>query len=276
MTTIGFGDLYPTTFMAKMITTTICYLGVAFWCLPSGIIGSVRDLYFFYFYLFYHFLNIFKGLAIKVQEQKRDEALNRLVPAAASVIRNWWRLRCAYQNDRFIATWKIYKLTQRRINTLTPQSNQNPSSASPLISNTPSDLNSFRSTSPKINNIRRKSITCFEDLPKRYITAIKILRLLKYLSSCKKFHQAKNPIDLKDVVTENTQVNNRLTIMLNDIQRRLDFVLGTTKPASYLPDEQKRQLSLSARIEKIEQLTNQFEIKLNYLEQLALTLTENN
>ncbi len=41
MTTIGFGDLYPTTYIAKMITTTICLLGVAFWCLPAGIIGSV-------------------------------------------------------------------------------------------------------------------------------------------------------------------------------------------------------------------------------------------
>ena len=41
MTTIGFGDLYPTTYIAKMITTTICFLGVAFWCLPAGIIGSV-------------------------------------------------------------------------------------------------------------------------------------------------------------------------------------------------------------------------------------------
>jgi hypothetical protein len=41
MTTIGFGDLYPTTYIGKIITTTICYLGVAFWCLPTGIIGSV-------------------------------------------------------------------------------------------------------------------------------------------------------------------------------------------------------------------------------------------
>ena len=46
MTTIGFGDIYPKTFIAKMITTTITYLGVAFWCLPSGIIGSVRDFHF--------------------------------------------------------------------------------------------------------------------------------------------------------------------------------------------------------------------------------------
>ncbi|CAF4560948.1 unnamed protein product, partial [Rotaria magnacalcarata] len=41
-----------------MITTTICFLGVAFWCLPAVIIGS--------------------GLAIQVQEKKRDEALSRL------------------------------------------------------------------------------------------------------------------------------------------------------------------------------------------------------
>jgi len=70
MTTIGFGDLYPTTFMAKIITTTICYLGVAFWCLPSGIIGSVRDLNFFYFYLFYHFFKYFQGSCYKSSRTK--------------------------------------------------------------------------------------------------------------------------------------------------------------------------------------------------------------
>ncbi|CAF0862117.1 unnamed protein product [Adineta ricciae] len=253
MTTIGFGDIYPTTFIAKMITTTICYLGVAFWCLPAGIIGS--------------------GLAIKVQEQKRDEALNRLVPAAASLIRNWWRFRCAQQGDRFVATWKIYTLMQRRVNELIP-----PSSAPPFHRYTSSqtrEKNPFRTnplTTPIPSQIRRKSITSIEDLPKRYVTAIKILRLLKYSSARKKFQQAKQPIDLKEVVTENTQMNNRLSIMLNDIHRRLDLTLGTTKPASYLPDEQKRQLSLSARIETIEQLTNRFESKLDYLEQLALTL----
>jgi len=52
MTTIGFGDLYPTTFIAKIVTTTICYLGVAFWCLPAGIIGSVRDFLIIFFSLF--------------------------------------------------------------------------------------------------------------------------------------------------------------------------------------------------------------------------------
>ncbi len=238
---------------------------------------------FFYLSSFCHLY--VKGLAIKVQEQKRDEAFNRLVPAAASVIRNWWRLRCAYRGNRFVATWKIYTLIQRRVNALIPppSSKKNPSSAPPFIrslsSNTSREMNPLRfnsTTIPKLNNIRRKSITNIEDLPNRYVTAIKIIRLLKYSSSCKKFQEAKKPIDLKEVVTENTQMNNRLSIMLNDIQRRLDLAVGTTKPASYLSDEQKRQLSLSARIEKVEQLTNQFETKLDYLEQLALNLNGKN
>lgn len=114
-----------------------------------------------------------------------------------------------------------------------------------------------------------------EDLPKRYVTAIKILRMMKYSASSKKYQQAKRPIDLKDVVTENTQMNNRLSIMLNDIQRRLDAILGTSKPASFLSDEQKRQLSLVARIEQVEEKVFQFEAKLNHLEKLALALIEN-
>ena len=177
--------------------------------------------------------------------------------------------------------WRIYTLTQRRVNIRSP-SKHNPESAPPLVTystiNSGSETNPFRynPTNPiKSTHIRRKSVTSIEDLPKRYVTAIKILRILKYSVACKKFHQAKRPIDIKDVVKENTQMNNRLSIMLNDVQRRLDLALGTTKPASYLSDEQKRQLSLSARIEKVEEIANQFETKLTYLEQLALTLVEN-
>jgi len=210
--------------------------------------------------------NFLQGLAIKVQEQKRDEALSRLVPAAASVIRNWWRLRCAYRGKQFTATWKIYGLMQRRVTALSSPQSQEPKSAPP------GQTNPFRSS--KFYPIRRKSITSFDDLPSRYRAAIKVLRILKYSSSCKKFHQASKPVDLKDIVTENTQVNNRLSMMLNDIQRRLDFVLGTTKLPSFLSIEDKRQLSLSARIEQLEELTNQFETKLNYLEQLALNLMQ--
>ncbi|CAF1442871.1 unnamed protein product [Rotaria magnacalcarata] len=264
MTTIGFGDLFPTTYIAKMITTTICFLGVAFWCLPAVIIGS--------------------GLAIQVQEKKRDEALSRLVPAAATVIRNWWRLRCVHHRDRFVSTWKIYSIIPRRTH-VHPSLKPNLEKAASIVESTeqtptavdPSRFHFINLPTPttQSNHMRRKSITSIEDLPKRYVTAIKIIRTLKYSVACKKFQEAKRPIDIKDVVKENTQTNNRLSTMLVDIQRRLDLVLGTTKPASYLSDVEKRQLSLSARIEKVEEIAKRFETKLNQLEQLASSLIKN-
>jgi hypothetical protein len=62
-----------------MITSCLCICGVAFWTLPSGIIGS--------------------GFALKVEQKKREKQFNRLVPAAASFIQNWWRLSSAYQTN---------------------------------------------------------------------------------------------------------------------------------------------------------------------------------
>jgi hypothetical protein len=70
MTTIGFGDLSPTTFTGKIITTTICYLGVAFWCLPSGIIGSVCNNYVFFFSSIISFLYYFEGSCYKSSRTK--------------------------------------------------------------------------------------------------------------------------------------------------------------------------------------------------------------
>lgn len=226
----------------------------------------------------------FKGLAIKVQEQKRDEAVSRLIPAAASVIANWWRLRCAQRGHDFIATWRIYSLVQRRVIKYSvpefPQTNSTSSTIQHSVSHSEERNSSRRSRTrrtvkPKID-VRKKPINSIDDLPKRYITAIKIIRVIKYASACKKFHHAKHPMNINEVVHENNQMTNRVSIMLNDIQRRLDLALGTKKVAQYLPDDQKRQLSLSARIEYVEKLTNQFESKLNYLEQLATNLIEHN
>lgn len=98
--------------------------------------------------------------------------------------------------------------------------------------------------------------------------------MLKYSAACKKFQQAKKPVDLKDVVKENTQMSHRVSSTLSEIQRRLDFGLGTIKTASFLTDERKHQLSLNARLDQIEIFTNQFQQKLEYLEELAFSLVE--
>lgn len=59
--------------MGKIIATTLCIVGVAFWTLPGGIIGS--------------------GFALKVEQKNKKKQFNRLIPAAASLIQAWWRMK---------------------------------------------------------------------------------------------------------------------------------------------------------------------------------------
>lgn len=73
MTTIGYGDRSPRTFYGKIIATTLCIVGVAFWTLPGGIIGS--------------------GFAFKIEETNKKNQLKRLLPAAATLIQSWWRVK---------------------------------------------------------------------------------------------------------------------------------------------------------------------------------------
>ena len=99
--------------------------------------------------------------------------------------------------------------------------------------------------------------------------------MLKYSIACKKFQDAKRPIDIKDLVKENTKMNNRLSVMLNEVQRRLDFTLGTTRTASFLSDEEKRKTTLIARVENVETLADRLQSQLTQLEQLAIKLVKN-
>jgi hypothetical protein len=67
------GDRSPRTFYGKIVATSLCILGVAFWTLPGGIIGT--------------------GFAILVEQKNKKKQFNRLVPAAAKLIQAWWRMK---------------------------------------------------------------------------------------------------------------------------------------------------------------------------------------
>lgn len=67
------GDKSPKTSGGKIIATGLCIVGVAFWTLPGGIIGS--------------------GFALKVEQRNKKKQFDRLLPAAATLIQTWWRMK---------------------------------------------------------------------------------------------------------------------------------------------------------------------------------------
>ncbi|XP_043915120.1 potassium voltage-gated channel subfamily KQT member 1 [Protopterus annectens] len=86
VTTIGYGDKVPQTWIGKTIASCFSVFAISFFALPAGILGS--------------------GFALKVQQKQRQKHFNRQIPAAASLIQTAWR--CYAAENPNSATWKIY------------------------------------------------------------------------------------------------------------------------------------------------------------------------
>ncbi|KAI6241843.1 KCNQ potassium channel [Aphelenchoides fujianensis] len=88
LTTVGYGDLSPITWPGKVIGSCCSLMGISFFALPAGILGS--------------------GFALKVQQHQRQKHLIRRRVPAARFIQCLWRHCCAAPESRSQATWKIY------------------------------------------------------------------------------------------------------------------------------------------------------------------------
>nr|XP_055064745.1 potassium voltage-gated channel subfamily KQT member 1.1 isoform X1 [Misgurnus anguillicaudatus] len=78
VTTIGYGDKVPQTWIGKTIASCFSVFAISFFALPAGILGS--------------------GFALKVQQKQRQKHFNRQIPAAACLIQAFWRC-FALEND---------------------------------------------------------------------------------------------------------------------------------------------------------------------------------
>jgi len=83
--TIGYGDIAPQNWMAKIITCIFAFIGTAFFALPAGILGS--------------------GFALQVAQNQKQKHFNRRRFPAAVAIQYAWRLFAANPSYYSTATW---------------------------------------------------------------------------------------------------------------------------------------------------------------------------
>ncbi|XP_054633759.1 potassium voltage-gated channel subfamily KQT member 1 isoform X5 [Dunckerocampus dactyliophorus] len=100
VTTIGYGDKIPQTWIGKAIASCFSVFAISFFALPAGILGS--------------------GFALKVQQKQRQKHFNRQIPAAASLIQTLWRCYAAEKPNGCAATWKMYVLTPDAVTAVEP------------------------------------------------------------------------------------------------------------------------------------------------------------
>ncbi|XP_015738733.2 potassium voltage-gated channel subfamily KQT member 4 isoform X2 [Coturnix japonica] len=89
LTTIGYGDKTPQTWLGRMLAAGFALLGISFFALPAGILGS--------------------GFALKVQEQHRQKHFEKRRTPAANLIQAAWRLYSTDTSRGYLtATWCYY------------------------------------------------------------------------------------------------------------------------------------------------------------------------
>ncbi|XP_054601181.1 potassium voltage-gated channel subfamily KQT member 4 isoform X2 [Nothobranchius furzeri] len=89
LTTIGYGDKTPRTWQGRVLAAAFALLGISFFALPAGILGS--------------------GFALKVQEQHRQKHFEKRRMPAANLIQAAWRLYSTDAKHSYLtATWYFY------------------------------------------------------------------------------------------------------------------------------------------------------------------------
>ncbi|XP_063224773.1 potassium voltage-gated channel subfamily KQT member 1 [Bacillus rossius redtenbacheri] len=304
VTTIGYGDTVPKTWMGKIVASCFSVFAISFFALPAGILGS--------------------GFALKVQQKQRQKHFNRQIPAAAMLIQCLWRCYAADKSFNSAATWKIYVKDASQPN----QSSSTPLGKSLMIQvakkasvlkrrksknrmEVPSNAlegsgNSNRRESegdvvfyieePKAgtpNRVRREGrgslftsqtssvteaasdeIDIDMDEPQRVTTlteahrnAIRAIRKIKYFVARRKFQQARKPYDVRDVIEQYSQGHLNMMVRIKELQRRLDQTLG--KPGSYLAGFDRsgnvKPMTIGARLYRVEQQLTVMDKKIDQL-----------
>ncbi|EFA11047.2 Potassium voltage-gated channel subfamily KQT member 5-like Protein [Tribolium castaneum] len=292
--TVGYGDMVPETWQGKIIASFCALLGISFFALPAGILGS--------------------GFALKVQQQQRQKHMIRRRQPAAMLIQSLWRCYAADEHSLSVATWKIHQVPlpspPSRVSSSfkhnasfvsrlpTIRRHKSTSLHSPSMHKGPPrsgrsfvDLNASAENLGGVSNNGSRNLSHSEDsvaetmLSKknsddeddepRYIQltnqhkgAIRAIRKLKYFVARKKFREALKPYDVKDVIEQYSSGHADLLNRVKNLQFRLDQILG--KQGSKAKDVYASKISLASRVVKVERQVDDIESKIDQLLELYM------
>ncbi|XP_016150787.1 potassium voltage-gated channel subfamily KQT member 5-like [Sinocyclocheilus grahami] len=251
LTTIGYGDKTPKTWTGRMLSAGFALLGISFFTLPAGILGS--------------------GFALKVQEQHRQKHFEKRRNPAACLIQCVWRSYAADENSVSVATWKPHL---KALHTCSPTKKDQGESSTSVICG----LTLFRcEANVGVDEaFDEKGCHCdmsAEDLPPALKTVIRAVRIMKFHVAKKNFKETLRPYDVKDVIEQYSAGHLDMLCRIKSLQTRVDQILGRGQ----MPMDKKvrekllsdgdilEDVSMLGRVCKVERQVQSIEAKVDSL-----------
>ncbi|CAF4393751.1 unnamed protein product, partial [Rotaria sp. Silwood2] len=198
--TIGYGDRVPHTWAGRIVTACLSMIGIAFFSLPAGILGS--------------------GFALHVQQKEKQKMYHKQYPAAAQLIQTAWRMYATSRPQQDNATWRLYKLVDPTFGEKMISRSRNNS----LLRRRSAAHNFGDQSSSDSSPLTNKIGT--DQLPEKFKQAIRVMRRMKFFVARRKFQEARKPSDMTEIVKQTAEDNQTLMVKLKDLQRKLDSTLG--------------------------------------------------
>ncbi|XP_051981996.1 potassium voltage-gated channel subfamily KQT member 5 isoform X2 [Xyrauchen texanus] len=266
LTTIGYGDKTPKTWTGRMLSAGFALLGISFFTLPAGILGS--------------------GFALKVQEQHRQKHFEKRRNPAACLIQAVWRYYSTDVSRPYLeATWRHYESTvpvhrhdqgesstsqklsfKDRVRMASPRGQsiksrqasvtdrRSPGAEISTDGSSPAKVQkswSFNDRTRFRPSLRLKSQSrstpegeanagvdegfdekgCHcdmlaDDLPSTLKSVIRAVRIMKFHVAKKKFKETLRPYDVKDVIEQYSSGHLDMLCRIKSLQTRVDQILG--------------------------------------------------
>uniref|UniRef100_A0A665UCI9 Potassium voltage-gated channel subfamily Q member 4 n=1 Tax=Echeneis naucrates TaxID=173247 RepID=A0A665UCI9_ECHNA len=266
LTTIGYGDKTPHTWQGRLLAAGFALLGVSFFALPAGILGS--------------------GFALKVQEQHRQKHFEkRRMPAAnlIQVMHSGGNKSCCNMASPLPPGSSVRR---------SPSQENVPETTSPgkvQKSWSFNDRTRFRTSlrlkpRPPVDGVGEDSVedkpyydVAMEEVIPAVKTLIRAVRILKFLVAKRKFKETLRPYDVKDVIEQYSAGHLDMLGRIKSLQMRVDQIIGR---GTVQPDKKARpekgektppeldpldELSMMGRVVKVEKQVQSIENKLDLL-----------
>ncbi|KAM7317122.1 hypothetical protein ACRRTK_023424 [Alexandromys fortis] len=216
LATIGYGDKTPKTWEGRLIAATFSLIGVSFFALPAGILGS--------------------GLALKVQEQHRQKHFEKRRKPAAELIQASSHLSEYSEKEQLEAAARLTELKPLpEEEAIEARKGTEPEPAVQKKSMQPD----AGTGDPMAEDRGYGNDFLIEDMIPTLKAAIRAVRILQFRLYKKKFKETLRPYDVKDVIEQYSAGHLDMLSRIKYLQTRIDMIFTPGPPST--PKHKKSQ-----------------------------------